>query len=107
MNDTVTFFSCSSEVHTSEILFEESLGQPVTGTQEHMLKMIKLLSADGAEAMQAAFCVLHPKSQCATEIPKLPALKMVLLDKAHASRRLTQRTVCTDPDMNNIMKNVV
>ena len=66
---------------------------------ERILQRIEMFSADGASAEQIAGRLLHPTSARVAAVDKLPSLKMILRDKAHASRRITERTFCRDPEL--------
>ncbi len=71
-------------------------------TEQHILKRIEMYSADGAANEQLAGRLLHPRVECSADVEKLPALKMVIRDKAHASRRLTQITFKVDAELSSI-----
>ena len=69
---------------------------------------IEMFTADGASNEQLAGKMLHPTSlRHGGAAGKLPNLRMVLRDKAHASRRLTERTFQADPVLDRIMQVVV
>ncbi len=69
------------------------------GLYKKLLQRIEMFSADGASAEQIAGRLLHPTSARAAAVEKLPSLKMILRDKAHANRRITERTFCRDPQL--------
>ena len=69
------------------------------GFYARILQRIEMFSADGASAEQIAARLLHPTSAREAAVKKLPSLKMILRDKAHASRRITERTFCRDPQL--------
>ena len=81
-----------------------------------MLRRIEMITADGAANEQLALKLLHPMSartlgpkrsaaqaqDPSAKVGKLPGLKLILRDKAHASRRLTERTFRADPVLQRI-----
>ena len=74
--------------------------------QEHFRDRIDMFTADGAANEQLAARLLHPGSS-RSNCQKLPNLSMILRDKAHATRRLTERTFQADPNLDRIMQAVV
>ena len=69
---------------------------------------IEMYTADGAANEQLAARILHPASvRNAAGVPKLPSLKMVIRDKAHATRRLTERSFRVDQDLNFIWETLI
>ena len=66
--------------------------------ERRILKRIEMITADGAANEQVALKMLHPSSVRTSPVTlgKLPGLKLILRDKAHASRRLTERTFRRD-----------
>ena len=77
----------------------------VVARAEHLiLKRIEMITADGAANEQLALKLLHPMSARTSKVGvgKLPGLKLILRDKAHASRRLTERTFRSDPLLQQI-----
>ena len=73
----------------------------------HIIRNIEMFSADGASSEQLAGRLLHPRVERAGTAEKLPRLKMILRDKAHSVRRLTQRTFKVDPVLNGILDELV
>jgi hypothetical protein len=51
--------------------------------------------------------MVHPTSLRGDLAAKLPSLRLVLRDKAHATRRLTERTFACDNFLGRIMQAVV
>ena len=76
----------------------------VLQAERRILKRIELFTADGAANEQLAVRLLHPTSEQTSRVYKLPGLKLILRDKAHASRRLTQRTFQADPLLKQLME---
>ena len=74
--------------------------------QEHIRDRIEMFTADGAANEQLAARLLHPGSS-RSNCQKLPNLSMILRDKAHATRRLTERTFQADPNLDRNMQAVV
>ena len=76
--------------------------------KQRILRRIEMVSADGASNAQVAARMMHPKvgRRCA-DVVELPFLKLVVIDKAHASRRIPDRTFRLDPDMNTILQRVM
>jgi len=73
-----------------------------------IVQRVEMYTADGAANEQLAAKILHPASVRNCEgVGKLPALKLVLRDKAHASRRLTERSFRVDADLNNIWETLI
>ena len=68
---------------------------------------IEIFSADGAANEQLAGRLLHPRVERAGTAEKLPRLKMILRDKAHSVRRLTQRTFKVDPVLKETLEELV
>ncbi len=75
--------------------------------QRNIIHRIEMFSADGASAEQLAGRLLHPRVEREGAVEKLPRLKMILRDKAHSVRRLTQRTFKVDPVLTNILDELV
>ena len=73
-------------------------------TRDSILKRIEMFTADGAASEQLAGKMLHPGSLRSGLAPKLPNLRLVLRDKAHASRRITERTFQADPILHEILQ---
>ena len=73
----------------------------------HIIRNIEIFSADGASSEQLAGRLLHPRVERAGTAEKLPRLKMILRDKAHSVRRLTQRTFKVDPVLKAILEELV
>ena len=78
-----------------------------TDINKHIVDHIEMYAADGASSEQLAGKLLHPQSARGNAVTKLPNLRVVLRDKAHASRRITERTFQTDPALNNVLVTVV
>ena len=76
----------------------------VLQAERRILKRIEFFTADGAANEQLALRLLHPTSERTSKVDKLPGLKLILRDKAHASRRLTQRTFQADPLLKQLME---
>ena len=76
--------------------------------KQRILKRIEMVSADGASNGQVAARMMHPKVRrsCA-DVVELPFLKIVVIDKAHSSRRIPDRTFRHDPDMTTILNRVI
>ncbi len=74
---------------------------------EHILHQVEMFSADGAANEQLAGRLLHPAVERAGTAEKLPNLKMILRDKAHAARRLTQRTFKVDPLLDELQRTML
>jgi hypothetical protein len=72
-------------------------------SMKHILNHIEMFSADGAGNEQLAGRLLHPRVERAMDVEKLPNLKMVIRDKAHATRRLSQRTFKVDKELDDIL----
>ncbi len=72
-------------------------------TMQHVLRNIEMFSADGAFSEQLAGRLLHPRVERAGDVEKLPRLKMIIRDKAHAARRLTQRTFRVDSELRAVL----
>ena len=52
--------------------------------------------------------MMHPKVQrSSADVGELPCLKIVLIDKAHSSRRIPERTFRHDADMTRILNKVM
>ena len=66
-----------------------------------------MFTADGASNEQLAGKMLHPESLRGDLALKLPSLRLVIRDKAHATRRLTERTFACDTCLERIMQAVV
>ena len=75
--------------------------------QVHILNTIEMFTADGASNEQLAGKMLHPESLRGDLALKLPSLRLVIRDKAHATRRLTERTFACDTCLERIMQAVV
>jgi hypothetical protein len=73
----------------------------------HITRHVEMFTADGAANEQLAGKMLHPGSLRSGLVPKLPGLKLLLRDKAHGTRRLTERTVEVDPVLRHIMETLV
>ena len=65
-------------------------------TARRILERVEMFSADGAPNEQLAGRLLHTSVDRSSSAKKLPNLKMVIRDKVHATRRLTQRTFKVD-----------
>ncbi len=77
----------------------------VLQAERRILKRIEFFTADGAANEQLALLrLLHPTSERTSKVDKQPGLKLILCDKAHASRRLTQRTFQADPLLKQLME---
>ncbi len=83
-------------VHASRQLMRRSRGC--------ILNRIEMFSADGASSEQLAGRLLHPTVERAADAAKLPSLKMIIRDKAHCARRLTQRTFKVDQMLDSIVR---
>ncbi len=69
---------------------------------------IEFFSADGASNEQVAGQLLHPlRSRHCEGQAKLPNLNVVIRGKAHASRRLSERTFCVGPLLEKIFQTVL
>ena len=76
--------------------------------KQRILERFEMVSADGASNGQVAARMMHPKVQrSSSDIVELPFLKIVLIDKAHSSRRIPERTFRHDPDMTRILTKVM
>ena len=75
--------------------------------EANILQRIEFITADGAANEQLALRLLHPKSCRATDVEKLPNLKLTLRDKAHATRRIAERTFKADPTLWRILDNLL
>ena len=82
-------------------------GQCNASLQKHILDRIEMFTADGAANEQLAAKMLHPASLRSSLCQKLPNLRMILRDRAHATRRLTERTFQADSKLDRIMRVVV
>lgn len=71
-------------------------------TARRILGRVEMFSADGAANEQVAGRLLHPSVERGASGKKLPNLKMVIRDKAHAARRLTQRTFKVDDKLADV-----
>ena len=71
--------------------------------QVHILNTIEMFTADGASNEQLAGKMLHPDSLRGDLALKLPSLRLVIRDKAHATRRLTERTFACDNCLRRII----
>jgi len=80
---------------------------PNLEVQVHIRNTIEMFTADGASNEQLAGKMLHPASLRGDLALKLPSLRLVLRDKAHATRRLTERTFACDNCLGRIMQAVV
>ena len=80
---------------------------PNQHVQDHIRKHIEMFTADGASNEQLAGKMLHPTSLRGELDLKLPALRLVLRDKAHATRRIAERTFAADSRLENIMQTMV
>jgi hypothetical protein len=75
--------------------------------QAHILNTIEMFTADGASNEQLASKMLHPDSLRGERALKLPSICLVTRDKAHATRRLTERSFACDDCLRRIMQEVV
>ena len=75
--------------------------------QEHIRSRIEMFTADGASNEQLAGRLLHPAALRRGAVEKLPALRLVLRDRAHATRRVAERTFAADALLDNIMQVMV
>ena len=71
------------------------------------LQHVEMFSADGAANQKLAGRLLHPAVERAGAADKLPNLKMILRDKAHAARRLTQRTSKADSPLDELQRTML
>ena len=71
-------------------------------TARRILERVEMFSADGASNEQLAGRLLHPSVERSGDAKKLPNLKLVIRDKAHATRRLTQRTFRVDGKLEDV-----
>ena len=76
----------------------------VEAAARRILQRVEMFSADGAANEQLAGRLLHPAVERTGTADKLPNLKMILRDKAHAARRLTQRTFKVDPLLDDLQR---
>ena len=75
--------------------------------KQRILKRIEMVSADGASNGQVAARMMHPKvGRSCADVVELPFLKIVVIDKAHSSRRIPDRTL-RHPAMTTILKRVM
>jgi hypothetical protein len=65
-----------------------------------------MFTADGAANEQLTGKMLHPTSLRGNNA-KLPNLRLVILDKAHATRRITDRTISADCVLERILDVIV
>ena len=79
----------------------------VEAAARRVLQHVEMFSADGAANEQLAGRLLHPAVERAGTADKLPNLKMILRDKAHAARRLTQRTFKVDPLLDDLQRTML
>ena len=61
--------------------------------QQYIRQRVEMFTADGAANEQLAGKMLHPTSLRGNLETKLPNLRLVIRDKAHATRRITDRTI--------------
>jgi hypothetical protein len=81
--------------------------EPNQAAQDHIRTHIEMFTADGASNEQLADKMLHPTSLRGDLAMKLPALRLVIRDKAHATRRITERTISADSRLGHIMNTIV
>ena len=74
--------------------------------QECIRQRIEMFTADGAANEQLAGKMLHPTSLRGNKT-KLPNLRLVIRDKAHATRRITDRTISADCVLERILDVIV
>ena len=79
----------------------------VEAAARRVLQHVEMFSADGAANEQLAGRLLHPAVERAGTADKLPNLKMILRDKAHAARRLTQRTFKVDSPLDELQRTML
>ena len=72
-------------------------------TEDHIRNRIEMLTADGASNEKLAGKMLQPTSSRGDLAMKLPALRLVIRDKAYATRRVTERTISADSRLAHIM----
>ena len=80
------------------------------GLHDHLVAITEVFVADGAADEQMAGELLRPLAghnddQCL--IQTLPNLKLVVMDRAHASRRILQRTWDKDEYLNSLLKPIL
>jgi hypothetical protein len=80
------------------------------GLHAHLVAITEVFVADGAADEQMAGELLRPLAgnsddQCL--IQALPNLKLVVMDRAHASRRILQRTWDKDEYLNSLLKPIL
>ena len=72
-----------------------------------ILDRVEMFSADAAANEQVAGRLLHPSVERGASGKTLPSLKMVIRDKAHAARRLTQRTFKVDDQLAGVQATMI
>ena len=98
---------CTSRVLHPGINAGMAKPDPNQALQDHIRNHIEMFTADGASNEQLAGKMLHPTSLRGDLQHKLPALRLVIRDKAHATRRITERTISADSRLNHIMDTIV
>jgi hypothetical protein len=98
---------CSRRVLHPGLNADRPRRAPNLQVQDHIRNTIEMFTADGASNKQLAGKMLHPTSLRGDLASKLPSLRLVLRDKAHATRRLTERTFACDNSLGRIMQAVV
>ena len=75
--------------------------------QEYIRQRVEMFTADGAANEQLAGKMLHPTSLRGDLETKLPNMRLVIRDKAHATRRITDRTIGADCVLEQILNVIV
>ena len=98
---------CTRRVRHPGLNASKAKSDPNKALQDHIRNHIEMFTADGASNEQLAGKMLHPTSLRGDLEKKLPALRLVIRDKAHATRRITERTISADSRLNHIMNTIV
>ena len=98
---------CTRRVLHPGINAGKARSEPNQAAQDHIRTHIEMFTADGASNEQLAGKMLHPTSLRGDLAMKLPALRLVIRDKAHATRRITERTISADSRLGHIMNTIV
>jgi hypothetical protein len=98
---------CTRRVLHPGINAGKARSEPNQAAEVHIRNHIEMFTADGASNEQLAGKMLHPTSLRGDLAMKLPALRLVIRDKAHATRRITERTISADSRLDHIMNTIV
>ena len=76
---------------------------------QHVLSVIEVFTADGAYDEQLAGKILKGRRLGAdwVELPRFPAMKVIVKDKSHAVRRLTSRGWACDPVLKRVNQDMI